>query len=362
MNEDLLIKKETFKEFWNLENDKPLVSVKAYKNKAGYHEYIQKIKADKRYREPFNMKINPEININHQLECIKYMRFAGETLPVITTAIGPGICSAFLGAIVDLRSCDEPTWFHEVIDDWDNFNVEFNEWNIWWNIQKYIVECAAKAACENNVFTELPVDIFNGIDTLMLLRGSEKLSLDMLMVPETIKSTSQKIIKYWKYWVDQLFEIQSAKFDGNCVAWLNLWGPERTFCIQSDFMTMISPEMYEEFILDEIKYMCNELDYTMFHFDGPDQVIRHLDFLLDIPNLHGIQWNPETNCENIRHLPTLKKIQDAGKSLILNVAAHEVDELVKNLSPKGLLLNIDPFDEPYPSVKAAEELVQRAKK
>lgn len=100
----------------------------------------------------------------------------------------------------------------------------------------------------------------------------------------------------------------------------------------------------------------------MFHFDGPDEIIRHLDFLLEIPNLHGIQWNPETNCENVRHIPVLKKIQNAGKCLILNINKNEIDELLKELSPAGLLLNVNPFDEPLSSMDEADFIIKHIKR
>jgi hypothetical protein len=353
--------KEQFLKFWELKNDTPLVSVKAYRDKQGYIDYQERTKQDKRYSDAFHMKVDPQIKIQNQLEVFKYMYFTGETLPVLTTAIGPGICSAFLGSIVDLKKCDEPTWFYENLEDWDTFDLTFDERNIWWHIQKYVVECAARAAREFNILSEIPVDIFHGIDTLMLLRGSEKLAMDLVMIPDTIKEANRKILEYWKYWTDELFTVQRKHVEGNGTAWLNLWGPGRTYCLQSDYMTMISAEMYEEFILEDVKAMCNELDRVMFHFDGPDEIIRHLDFLLKIPNLHGIQWNPETNCENIRHIPSLKKIQDAGKCLVLNIASGEIETLVKELSPQGLLLNVDPFDEPYETSQEADDIVNRVK-
>lgn len=352
--------KHTFKLFWDLNNKKPLVSVNAYKDKTGYFRYLEKIKQDKRYLSAFHLKADPQIKIDHQLESFKYMYFAGETLPVLTTAIGPGICSAFLGAVVDLRTPYEPTWFHENLEDYDNTPLAFDERNIWWNIQKSIVKYSAQAAHDNNILSEIPVDIFNGIDTLMLLRGSEKLALDLLMVPDKVKQAGKEIMRLWKYWVNELLTIQQSYIEGNGTAWLNLWGPGRTFCIQSDYMTMISTDQYEEFILNDIRFMCDHLDHVMFHFDGPDEIIRHLDFLLNIPNLHGIQWNPQTNCENVRHIPVLKKIQEAGKCLILNIDKNEIKELLNELSPEGLLLNVNPFDEPITKTEA-DDIIKRVK-
>ena len=108
--------------------------------------------------------------------------------------------------------------------------------------------------------------------------------------------------------------------------------------------------------------MCDQLDHTMIHFDGPDGCVRHLPFLLELKNLHGVQWNPSENCVNIRHLPILKKIQEAGKCLVLNTTPEEIDTLLSELSPKGLLLNINPFVKPFENTDQVDELLKKVER
>ena len=51
------------------------------------------------------------------------------------------------------------------------------------------------------------------------------------------------------------------------------------------------------------------VDYAMFHLDGPE-ALPHLDLLLDIPNLNGIQWQPGfANYPMTRWISLLKGIQ-----------------------------------------------------
>jgi hypothetical protein len=51
--------------------------------------------------------------------------------------------------------------------------------------------------------------------------------------------------------------------------------------MQSDLSVMISPEMYEEFIIPELNQQLKWLEYSTYHFDGVEQ-IRHLDKLLQL--------------------------------------------------------------------------------
>jgi len=83
------------------------------------------------------------------------------------------------------------------------------------------------------------------------------------------------------------------------------------------------------------------LDYTIYHLDGP-KAIPHLDHLLSIPELDGIQWtlgegNPSV--DSSKWFPLYRKIQKSGKRLVLLGASRKrVKPLLKILRPDGLLI------------------------
>ncbi len=106
-----------------------------------------------------------------------------------------------------------------------------------------------------------------------------------------------------------------------------------------DELALISPQMFREFFLDDIVAQVNWLDHSLFHLDGPD-CIRHLDILLEIPKLNGIQWVPGARYKSmLEWVPLLRKIQQAGKLVQIGVQANEVEPLLRELSPKGLMLD-----------------------
>ena len=86
---------------------------------------------------------------------------------------------------------------------------------------------------------------------------------------------------------------------------------------------MISPEMFREFALDDLRYDTERLSNSMYHLDGP-QAVRHLDALLELDKLKSIQWIYGAGSPRPMHwLDLYKKITAAGK---LNVILGTPDE------------------------------------
>ncbi|MHA1883965.1 MAG: hypothetical protein ACW96S_02840, partial [Promethearchaeota archaeon] len=76
------------------------------------------------------------------------------------------------------------------------------------------------------------------------------------------------------------------------------------------------------------------------HLDGPNALL-HLDDLLAIPELTGIQWVPGDGREPMGHekwYPIYKKIQAAGKNIVNTVTPSRLSTLYRKFDPKGLLL------------------------
>jgi len=115
--------------------------------------------------------------------------------------------------------------------------------------------------------------------------------------------------------------------------------------------------MYEEFVLPELEEFTGWLDYSIYHLDGQEQ-IKHLDHILSVKNLNAIQWTPVAGQPfTSKFIPVLQRIQAAGKNLILFPQPFEVEELLSNLSSKGLILNLGMSNR-----EEAEQLVRNVAK
>ena len=83
--------------------------------------------------------------------------------------------------------------------------------------------------------------------------------------------------------------------------------------LQCDFCYMIGPNMFDEFVKPELEMTCNKLEHAFYHLDGVG-ALPHLDSLLTIKALKGIQWVPGAGNPQSKDWPEVyRKIIKAGK-------------------------------------------------
>jgi 5-methyltetrahydrofolate--homocysteine methyltransferase len=110
--------------------------------------------------------------------------------------------------------------------------------------------------------------------------------------------------------------------------------------LQCDFAYMISPEMFERFVVPDIAACCDHLDCGFYHLDGPGQ-IPHVDLLCDIPRLRGIQWLPGDGNPTPEHWPELlAHIRQRGRLVQVFVSAQGALDIVRQLGGVGFMLSI----------------------
>ena len=110
--------------------------------------------------------------------------------------------------------------------------------------------------------------------------------------------------------------------------------------LQCDFSYMISPRMFERFVVPDLSACCETLDHGFYHLDGIGEV-PHLNHLLNIARLRGIQWIPGAGQPAPEEwLPLLKRIRDGGKLCQVFISPLGARRIVQNLGGKGFLFVI----------------------
>ena len=169
--------------------------------------------------------------------------------------------------------------------------------------------------------------------------GPDELLPAMIEEPEAVKRALGKIQGAYERIMREVYDIvRDNNEGGSCIQWLSTWAPGMHAQMQCDMSVMISNPMFEDFIMPELRAQCDLLDNALYHFDGVEQ-IRHLDSLLSIPRLRAIQWTQVAGQEPCtEHFAELKRIQAAGKSLVILVTPDQIRPILENLSSKGLYL------------------------
>jgi hypothetical protein len=121
--------------------------------------------------------------------------------------------------------------------------------------------------------------------------------------------------------------------------WMPFWAPEPFLSTQSDVSCMLSPGMFDEFVVPELDLYGREYGALWYHLDGGD-ARQHLPRLLSLPYLRVVQYTP-TPAEppnGIQHVDFYRRIQEAGKIVHISVRADQVEPLCRALDPSRLML------------------------
>ena len=329
--------KERVNLWWdNKEADRPLLQIFAPRD-----EPVFQIPAP----EPENIHdfwTKPDVIIPRLINKMGNTYFGGEALPILYPVPGRivSITSKYLGA-PNVYINENTTWSEPIIDDWNTCPpLEFDEANEWWRITRTSMNAGAEAI-ENyglECFMGLP-DLNGPTEVLSGLRNPEKLCMDLIMEPDRVLSAARKVQKAWyKTWQGTS---RIAKNFGGYLTWMGIWSDIPTTDLQSDFSTLISPEMFNQFVNPFIKEQSDSFPRTIFHLDGPD-MIRHLDTLMSNDNINAIQWVQGAGAGKVSDwMDLMKKIQSGGKSLYIYCEEDEVEFLSKNLAPGGLMMVVN---------------------
>lgn len=279
-----------------------------------------------------------DIDARVEQACIDLDQFdyLGDAMPIIWPNMGPEIFSAWCGAGYEFG--ETTTWSIPSIHDWesDASRARFDDQH---PLFLATVEMTDKLIERGKGrFIVGLTDLHPGGDHLAALRDPQNLATDLLDHPDEVKQLlSVASADYFRAY-DMLYD-KIAAADMPTTSWLGLLAKGRYYIPSNDFSCMIGPSMFEEFFLPGIVEECRFLDHSIYHLDGPG-ALRHLDTLLEIPELDAIQWVPGAGNEGLeRWVSVYQRIQEAGKGIeVQGVTTGNIDLLFEELRPEGVFI------------------------
>lgn len=267
---------------------------------------------------------------------LEQARWFGDAWPKWSPYMGPGIMAGFLGGRVSPMVEQRTVWFEvEKPVPFDQLHFRFDTENIWWCRVADLTRAAAERWGDRVCIGH--TDIGGVLDILASFRTTYKLLTDVYESPAEVKRTTQEIRNAWAQYYDALCRLIKPTGRGTS-CWAPIWSPARTYMHQCDFSYMISPLMFEEIVLPDLDFCCQQMEHAFYHMDGKGQ-IPHLDMLLSLKSLKGIQWIPGAGQPPaIEWMPLLKRIRDGGKFCQVFLTADEALRLVREIGGRGFVL------------------------
>jgi hypothetical protein len=288
------------------------------------------------FLENYPFSVNPDEILDNQQLLLEDVSFELDTYPKWWPNFGPGVAAAFLGA--EVQPADDTVWFKPLdIQTIDNINLQNDPNNLWWKRVVAFTESAIRRWGSSVAIGH--TDLGGNLDIIASLRGTESLLIDMVENPNEVERLAQDVHHVWRMYYERLSDMIKPLGKGtNC--WAACLFPGTGYYLQSDISYMISSKMFERFVLPDLEMACKYLEFPFYHLDGIGQ-IKHLDMLLSIPNLRGIQWVPgDGQPPAEKWLPLLKKILDAGKLVEVTVSSDGALEIARSLGRRGLQFHI----------------------
>ena len=282
---------------------------------------------------------NPDIAIPRLERTVARTYWGGDSFPLafpLSPSL-PAIEAAFLGCPYRVVPGGNTGWAAPLIDNWETrAPIEVDAENWWWRKTQELLARGAEAG-QGKYVVGIP-DIQGGGEIVALLRGTERLATDLIDHPDHVKRAGAEEIQAWRIYYQTAFDI-IHQFQPGYADWIGVWSEAPYVSVENDFSTMISPAMFDEFFVPALRLQTEWVDRTIYHLDGPG-AIRHLDTLLALPELDGIQWVPGAGAASmLEWLELLKRIQAGGKRLQIGARPWEVVPLLTELDPATVVLS-----------------------
>jgi hypothetical protein len=336
--------------WWEGDLPRPLVYLTATDPVKGPHTWG--------YHSNYGMDIPAAEIVDRYAPTLAAKKYYADAFPWLFINFGPGIIAGFLGS--NVNSVTEPAetvWFSPATPlPAADLNLVYDAENSWWKRVKDLTN--EMSSRFGGMLQVSHTDIGGNLDILASFLNTEQLLFDVVEQPKEVSRLINQITQLWIRYYGELDQIIRPTCPGTS-AWTPIWSSGRTYMLQCDFAYMISPKMFERFVLPDLAACCDYLDHGFYHLDGKGQ-IGHLDHLLSITRLRGIQWIPgDGQPTPDQWLPLLKRIRDGGKLCQVFVSAEGALRIVRSLGGKGFLFVVSDDRNEFRSPDVAEAFLRQ---
>ena len=300
--------------------------------------------------EMAGLVLNVQVQLDRFEAAVAATHYAGDSFPCYCPYFAAGGLAAFLGSEVNFAT--DTAWLEPCVASLrDDPLPPLNRESRYFRGVVALTE-AAVARSQERYLVGI-TDIGGVTDVLAALRGTQGLLLEMADAPEAVDRWMRHITGCWLETYETLAALLPAEWGVR--AWLPFWTPKRSYVLQDDFSCMVSAAHFRRFCLPAIATLSEAMDHAFYHLDGPDAA-RHLDALLELPGIRGIQWQPGSGGGwATEWLPLLKRIQAAGRGMVIDVRPEEFDTIMQELRPGGVIVRVAATD---PTPEEAEGFVR----
>jgi hypothetical protein len=281
------------------------------------------------------------------------MHYGGDAVPYYQPSFGPDQFGAFLGADMERAEATlhATSWAVPFVEDWErSLPLRLDAGHPWW--RRMLEFMTVAGAMSEGKYLVGMLDLHSNMDALASIREPQDLCMDLLDRPDLVDRAMAEVRSIYAQVYEALYDAGRMRGRGT-IGWCSFYAPDRFAMTQCDFAIMVSPALFDRFILPALREECDYLDHSVYHYDGEGS-LRHLDSVLSIAGLDGVQWVPGAGKPPLSGwTELLTRIQAAGKALHIYGSPDEVKYLHGILKPERVF-----YDTHARNEREADDLVR----
>lgn len=334
---------ERFEQWWNHEViDRPPVTLRVRPRRQ-----IRPVPAPATVREHWT-------RIDYVLDCaiarMEATDYVGDSFPALCPTLGPDVTATLLGG--DLLFDEHGTSTQPIIEEprqWERITRSQPRFHSrYWRALEELTAAAVREA--DNRYIVGIADLRWTFDLLAAVRDPESLRLDMLQSPALIRRAARQATRASIGCFERLYS-KIAESGMGMTSWIPMYHRGPAYAVRCDFWTDSPSAIVRELIIGEIARALEPLDRAIFQVRGVG-ALRHLDMLLELPQIHAIQWEyGPGNGPAMRWIDIYRRCLAAGKAVqVIATDPHDALATLDALGAAGVWLYVD---QPFGSVHHA---------
>jgi hypothetical protein len=273
-------------------------------------------------------------------------RWLADSIPQWRPDFGCDTVTAITGLADLYMNDDSPdtVWARPLVTDWARaLPIYIQPENHYWKRLLAFYQRAEEIMAGELLLR--PPDLHTGLGLLAAARGAEALCLDMVECPELIDRAIQDAHDLFK----DLWRMISAAARMDVHGYSdNFYSRDGAAMLECDVSCLISPSMFQRWVLPELEWEISIVKHATYHWDGP-QALVHAGALYGIRDLYAMSYVPGAgNGPHAQHLPLLREMQAAGKVAHVAGTIDEIKYLHSQLKHNLIVY--------FPSVETVDEV------
>lgn len=258
----------------------------------------------------------------------------GESVPAFCPSFGPDEVAAFCGGDLYFNpDSDNTNWSHPFVQDWSSaLPILLQEQHPLWQRMRALYRRGAERL--HGMMAMRSLDLHTNMDLLAAMRGPQQLCFDLLEIPDIIDQAMLSARAVFA----ELWQETSRAGRMNELGYCNeFYSMQGSAVLQCDFSCMISPEMFNRWVMPALEEEAALVKHAFYHWDGPGALV-HADTLLASSGLHTFGYVPGDGAGRpVEYMELSKRIQAAGKGVFLWGSAEELQYAHSQLAPDKVI-------------------------